>query len=306
MKLSKRIKRAAVFQLTAMFVKLANLVSRRTALFFGSVCSAIAWKLLARDRYKVHRHLNLVYGDRMSYRQRELLGRSLYINMGKNIADVARLPRYFESEIKPLISCEGLENIAELRRSGRGWFGVTGHIGNFELLAAYFASLGDRVAVIGRELYNPRLDELLVANRRSLNITNLATTDSPRRILTWLKEGGTIGVLIDTDSFRVRSIPVPAFGRWSNTPVGQTILGLRAEAAFVPLACVRTENDRYRIIVREPIQFQPTGDFERDIYNVTSMCTSALEDIIRLYPDQWAWMHNRWRTKIPEQGLTRA
>ena len=189
-------------------------------------------------------------------------------------------------------------------RRGKGVIGVTGHIGNFELLAAYVQGLGHEVAVIGRELYHPGLNRLLVENREAVGLTNITTTESPKRALEWLRKGRVLGVLIDTDSSRVRGMFVPMFGRWSNTPVGQTVLGLRAGAAFLPIACLRTENNRYRVIIRPPVEVERSGDFEADVYNVTLKCTRALEKIIGDHRDQWIWLHNRWRTQRQHPPLT--
>jgi len=130
-------------------------------------------------------------------------------------------------------------------------------------------------------------------------LTNIATTDSPRRVLSWLKSGGVLGVLIDTDSTRVRNMFIPSFGRLSSTPVGQTIIGLRAGSAFIPAACLRLPNNRYKVILRPPVEISPSGDTERDVYEVTLKCTMALEEIINEHRDQWIWLHNRWRTKAP-------
>ncbi|UCC43770.1 MAG: hypothetical protein JSU65_11695 [Candidatus Zixiibacteriota bacterium] len=297
-KLSKRLKRFCVYRLAMLFVRFCNSIPRSTANFIGAALGFGAWKLLKRDRHKVHRHLKLVYGNTLSHAERESIGRLLFANMGKNLADLVRFKKHYESELRPLISSEGTEHLEEAYRRGKGFFGVTGHIGNFELLAVYIASLGYESAVIGRELYIRELDEWLVENRKALGLTNLSTTESPKKLLSWLSGGGAVGVLIDTDSSRVRSMPIPAFGRWSNTPVGQTLLALRTGAALVPMACLRTGENRYHVIIKPPVEVHTTGDLDEDIYRVTLKCTRELEEIVDQHRDQWVWMHNRWRTKV--------
>ena len=110
-----------------------------------------------------------------------------------------------------------------------------------------------------------------------------------------------MGVLIDTDSMRVKSAFIPAFGRLSWTPIGQSILGLKTGAAFVPMACVRI-GKRYKIIIKPEIVIESTGDFDKDVYNVTKKCTEALEEIINEYKDQWIWIHNRWHTRPEDKN----
>ena len=256
-----------------------------------------AWKLFPRDRFRIVRHLNLVYKDNLSLKEKNTISRNFFINSGKNLADVIRFKKHYRDEIKPKMTSEGLEYFDRAYKEGKGVFGVTGHIGNFELLAVFLAELGYDIAVIGREMYDNRIDKLLVENREAMNLTNISTTDSPRKLLGWLKDGKAVGVLIDTDSFRVRGMFIPAFGRLSNTPVGQTIIGLKTGAAFLPMACVRTADNNYKIIIKPPVEYIEGDISEDQVYQVTLKCTRALEEIIHQYPDQWIWLHNRWRTK---------
>ncbi|MEW5794938.1 MAG: lysophospholipid acyltransferase family protein [Candidatus Zixiibacteriota bacterium] len=300
MNVLKSTKRTAVYFLVRLLSRLLNRLPRRSAITLGGWLGLAAWGLAPRDQHRAVRHLTLVYGGQLTHRQKLQIGRDFFVNSGRNMADVLRFRRHFGTELRALVQVEGLEYFDIAYRRGKGVIGVTGHIGNFELLAAYIASLGYEVAVIGRELYDPRLDRLLSANREAVGLVNIATTESPKIILGWLRQGRALGVLIDTDSHRVRGQFVPAFGRWSYTPVGQSVLGLRTGAAFVPMACVRTPDNRYRLIIQPPVEIKPSGDFEADVYNMTLKCTQALEEFIRAYPDQWPWQHNRWRTrKIP-------
>jgi KDO2-lipid IV(A) lauroyltransferase len=150
-------------------------------------------------------------------------------------------------------------------------------------------------------MYDRRLNRLLVRNRRALGLINVDTRESPRTLLKLLHDGYAIGVLIDTDSGRVRSEFVPAFGKKSRTPIGQSLLGLKTGAAFVPMACVR-EGNRYKVIVKPEIFPDNRDNFDQKVYNITWRCTQALEEIIDAYPDQWIWIHNRWRTRPPEES----
>jgi KDO2-lipid IV(A) lauroyltransferase len=300
----RKIKRAAVYRLVLMLSALFNVLTRKLAVAAGGWVGLAVWSLAARDQHRALRHLTLAYGRQMSHREKVLIARRFFINSGKNLADVVRFKKHFTREIQPLVECEGLEHFDKAYRRGRGLIGVTGHIGNFELMAAYIKNRGYDVAVIGRELSNPGIDRLLLANREAVGLVTIATTDSPKHMLAWLKEGKALGVLIDTDSHRVRGEFIPAFGRWSYTPVGQTVLGLRVGAAFVPMACVRTDDNRYKVIICPEVIADSNGDPEADVYNITLKCTQALERIIRDYPDQWPWQHNRWRTRMTEKPST--
>ena len=293
----KKIKRTAVYLLIRLFVWCFNTMPRKLAIYIGGWLGLAIWRLSLRDQHRAVRHLSLAYGDDLGHREKLAIGRGFFVNSGKNMADVLRFKKHYQSQILPLIEAEGMEHFEAAAKKGRGVFGVTGHIGNFELLAAFMQSSGYEVAVIGRELYDPRLDRLLIENREAVGLTNISTTDSPKRILRWLKEGKMIGVLIDTDSHRIKGEFIPAFGRWSYTPMGQSILAVKTGAALVPAACLRTEDNRYKVIVCPEVQIEPSGDVYADARNATAACTLALEEIIREHLDQWPWQHNRWRTK---------
>ena len=293
----KRIKRSLVYYFAAGAIFVLNILPRRLALYLGGWIGFTAWWLSAGERYKADRHLKLVFGERFSIRERTAIYRRFAVNTGYNLTDLVRFKQHFENEIRPLVDFEGLELFDEAYRRGKGLLGITGHIGNFELLAAAVASEGYRIAVIGREIYEPRLNQLLVANREAVGLTNIYTTDSPKRIIEWLRSGGALGVLIDTDSHRVRGEFLPAFGRWSYTPVGQSRLGLRTGSAFLPIACLRKPDGRYLVTIRPEVTVEPSGDPDKDVATLTLKCTQVLESIIAEHLDQWPWHHNRWRTR---------
>ena len=299
----KRLKNNAIYLGVSAVSAFFNAVPREVAVFIGSLFGFLGYLLYSKDRYRADRHLRFAFGDKLSPMERNKIIRRMFINFGANFSDAVRIKKYFHSELRPVIDVEGIEYFEEVYNRGRGVIGVTGHIGNFELLAAYFAGVGYKAAAIGRELYDKRLNALLVTNRESLGLVNIDTKDSPRRILECLKSGYVLGVLIDTDSFRVRGKMIPSFGRLSNTPVGQSIIGLRSGAGFVPVVCVRNGR-KYKVIVKPEVTIERSDDFETDVYNITKKCTEALEGIINEYKDQWIWMHNRWRTRIKKEDLT--
>ncbi|MCM2272988.1 MAG: lysophospholipid acyltransferase family protein [candidate division Zixibacteria bacterium] len=292
----KKIKNSSVYLLTISLIWLFNVLPRKASIAIGGALGKLAWRMLKRDRRRADENLLRVYGEKLTEVQREEICRSFFINSGRNLVDVLRFKRHFD-EIKASVTVEGIEHFDAAYRRGKGMFGVTGHLGNFELLAAYVSSLGYKIAVIGREMYDRRLDALLVSNREAVGLVNIATTDSPKRIIEHLRKGGAIGVLIDIDSMRVRSAFVPFFGVPANTPIGQSVIAVKTGAALVPIACVRESENRYKVIVKPEILFDRTGDVEKDAFTATVLCTRALEEMIDRYRDQWIWIHTRWNTR---------
>lgn len=290
----KQLKRTSFYFAIVFFRWLFNVLPRHWALAIGSALGKLVWHVAAKARLDFTTNLAIAYGDTLSQAERESLCRDFFIKSGRNVVDVLRFRSHLKSELLPLIKIEGLEHWQNASQSGNGLFGITGHIGNFELLAACMHAIGPPVAAIGRELYDARLDSILIENRRIAGLTNIATTDSPRRIIDWLKRGNAVGVLIDTESSRVRSLPINLFGQPTNVPIGQSILGLRLGASFCPIACLRTEDDTFKVIIMPKIDYVPSDDFDQDVRQVTESCIRALEQVIDKHKDQWIWMHYKW------------
>ena len=297
----KKIKNNFIYLFIRLIIFAFNLPPRRVAIWMGAGLGYLAAIIFSKDFQKADSNLQLAFGDKLDTKERKRIIRGMFANFGRNGTDVIRLKKYYDREIRELVEIEGLEHYDKAYRRGKGVLAVTGHLGNFELMAIHLANSGYKMGAIARELYDKRLNDLLENNREALKVRMVDTKESPRKIVRLLKEGYTIAVLIDTDSMRVRSIFVPAFGRLSNTPVGQSILGLRTGAAFVPMACVRVGN-RYKLIIKPEIIIDRTDDFDKDLYNVTKRCTEELENIINEYKDQWIWIHNRWLTR-PEKPI---
>lgn len=300
--ISREYKRTLVYSVVKFFSALLNSMPRAAALFVGSVLGNLVFLLSHRDRFKARRNVYLAFGREMNEKQIKTLARKCFINMGKMAVDVIRIRRHYDPELKNIIDIDGLEHLDEVYKRGRGVIIPTGHIGNFELSAVYFAQMGYKVAVIGRELYDSHLDKFIRANREQMGMKLFDTRQSPREMIRWLNDGGMLGVLMDTDSFRVRSMFVPVFGRLSHTPVGQSIIALRTDTPVVPIICLRN-GKRYKIKVWPEIKIQRTDNFERDVYNLTEKCTRIWEKTVMENKDQWIWIHNRWHNR-PEVPIT--
>jgi len=293
----KTVKRWAVYRFARLCLWVLNRLSRPMAQRVGGWIGVTAWRFMAKERAAIDRHLTFAYGGQLTESDRTAIGREFFINSGKNLADFLRFKDHFADQIAPLVEIEGLEHYLGAFEKGRGVIGITGHIGNFELLAAALRAKGPEVAVIAREMYDRRLDRMLVANREAVGLNVFQTTESPRRILKWLHDNKALGVLIDTDSMRVRGEFIDWFGHPANTPIGQALLGLKTGAAFVPMACVRTPDDRYKVIVKEEVTVERTGDNLTDARTVTAACVRHLEAIISEHKAQWIWIHDRWHTR---------
>ncbi len=272
---------------------------REISRFGGALLGLVLYRIQKRDSFRACRNIKIAYGPGVSARGARSIARQAFVNAGLNAADVVRMETKYPGEIASLIDVEGLEFFEKAYQHGRGVIAPTGHIGNFELLAAFCARNGYKTAVVGRELYDKRVDEMLIGIRRANNVVNISTTEV-RKFIRALRNGYAVGVLIDTDSQRVRSGYVESYGRLAYTPLGQTIIGMKLGASFAPLVCRRIGR-RYLLKFFEemyPGKF-PNTSHGRLIaaLDLTWRFRKLLDAEVDRDPAQWTWTHNRWNSQ---------
>jgi KDO2-lipid IV(A) lauroyltransferase len=298
--IKKRIKNWFLFRLIITIVALLNFLPRNSAIALGGFLGKLAYIIIGQARRKTQRNLKLAFGREWDENKLKKAAGQVFVNVGKNVADAIRLKNMKREEIDKITQIEGLEYFDQAYRWGKGVIALTGHIGNFELLAAWFSLEGYSVSVIGRELYDPRLDTMLVDSRKNVGVENIPSSASVKHVIKALRSGRALGVLADQDSSRVRGVFVNFFGIPARTPVGPVLLAYKTGSPIVPMAIVRKDKNKYKIIVKPSVELIFSEDREKDIIEVTQKCTQVLESIIREYPDQWLWMHDRWKSK-PEK-----
>jgi KDO2-lipid IV(A) lauroyltransferase len=296
MTLAQRVRRGIVYHGACAIQWFVERLPRPLAGALGSWVGLTAWWVIRRDQYRVDRHLRLVWHSDLSAGERHRIGRDFYVHSARNFVDLLRARRYFSTEVTPKVTAKGLAAFDAAYRRGNGVIGITGHLGNWELLAVWMAQQGYRVAVVARDLYHSGLQRKLITLRQGFGVTTFSTDAPFRELVAWLRAGGVLGVLIDTDSQRVRSIPVPFLGRKAMTPVGPSILARRTGAVLIPVALLRIDSGGYELFVKDPVEVPSSESGVDSDMNVMLQCNNALREIIATHPDQWIWLGNRWRT----------
>ena len=220
-----------------------------------------------------------------------------FCNLGKGLIEILNLHRLKKDHVETLISVEGEEYLKAAEASGQGTILITGHIGNWELMAAALSIRGYRLHVIAAPLYDPRIDDLIIKLRERFNIETISrgSPSSSRKILNVLRSKEILGLLIDQDT-KVDGVFVDFFNKKAHTPAGAAQLALRSGAATMMCFVTRLPGDRHRITIEKPMHLFKSGDRERDIETNTAMFTKRIEEHVKHYPEQWVWMHRRWRT----------
>jgi KDO2-lipid IV(A) lauroyltransferase len=294
----KKIKNDLIYGFIRAIMSIIEALPRDMALKFAGVLGEMAAIIDSKERHLAEQNLRRAYGDEWSNEKIELVARECFVQIAKNAADVIRSQSWDESELADKVTeVVGIEHFDKAISKGYGIIGLTGHIGNFELLAAWFAAVKRaKLSAIGRRLYDDRLDSLVIDYREHWGYENIPT-DSPKRMLEALREGRMLGVLMDLDSSRVAGYFVPFFGHPAKTAAGAIAIARRTQSPVVPMAIYRQPDDFYKIVVLPSFDVPYTEDKDGDIISALGECNRALEKLINIDPTQWAWIHNRWKSK---------
>ncbi len=292
----KKIKNDLIYILVLYTFRFINRIQRITALRFFTTLSYIAYCVATRERRKTIHHLSKVFGAQKTPQQIEHMAKKVFFDLARNMADAFRITTMTRDSIDSLVKCNDLYKIDQAMEKGRGILLVTGHIGSWELLAAYLAFKGYPLHVIGAPIYDRRLDELVIRNRTFSGAKYIARGGATRNIIRALRKNEMIGILMDQDSIKNEGIFVDFFGAEGYTPVGPIVLALKTGAVILPLAIHIQPDNTHVVTILDELELIRSGNKEQDIYQNTLRCSKKLEQLISMHPTQWVWMHERWKT----------
>jgi KDO2-lipid IV(A) lauroyltransferase len=224
-----------------------------------------------------------------------------YEHLGREAAAMLRLSRLDERAVTGRTITSGWDELQDALSLGRGVLLVTGHYGNWEIAAATVASRGTPIAAIVRRQGNRLVDERLQQLRNNLGVETIYQGQAPARVPRILRSNGVVGIVGDQDARR-SGVFVPFFNRLASTHRGPALFALRLGApVFSCIARRLPGNDvRYEVIGRR-VEYERTGDLDRDVLALTTELASRLEKEVRIAPEQYFWFHKRWKTR-PTDG----
>lgn len=289
------------------FVRAANLMqrqSRPSALRLGKQLGLFAYRVDARRRRYAERNLCIAYGEALPLAERNALIRHTFQHWGKCTIEFLRSPGLDTNQMDALVSTvEGREYLDQVRALGTGFIIVTGHLGNFEFLGRWLAAQGVPSTVVVREPGDPAFSAYIRGMREYKgNVALPRGTTTARDLLAILRRKAVLTLGIDQNS---GDLFVPFFGIPAGTVSGPALLALRTGVPLLSAFCVWEPDDTYRIIFLPPLHAESTGDKEADIARTTTLLTALLEGVIRRFPDQWLWLHNRWKAAFEEKNRDR-
>jgi KDO2-lipid IV(A) lauroyltransferase len=257
----------------------------------------MAVRVHSRSRRRIHEHLSIAFPE-LGREQRNVIFKNCVRHFGLMLAEVAWLWRATAVEVEKMCELRGLKHLEEALQQGRGAILATAHCGNWELLSARIPVAGLPLTSAARQLDNPRIDSLVTALR-----TRFGTEIYPRgpaagrRLARGLKDNKVNALLIDQDIKDVPGTFTPFFGRPAWTPTGAAMFSIRMSSPVVPGFIHRTPNGKHIAEFHPSLPTPTDGSKEDKIEELTASATAMIEKQIRAHPEQWVWMHRRWRRR---------
>ena len=263
---------------------------------WGEALGGLGYRLSARYRRVADGNLRHAYGDALSEGERRLLIRRVFESFGRSLMEFLKAPSMSPAQIKTIVRADSYAHVEAVLARGKGMILLAAHFGNWELLARRAALEGYEFAVVARQSHDPEFNKITDSIRENGGYLVLPRGGSPRAILQRLRGNGIVAILPDQKS---EDVFVPFFGRLAGTVAGPAVLSLKTGAGIVPMFCPRQPDGTYRVEILPEIDTTSTGDTEADTHRIMADVTRVIEDMVRRYPDQWLWLHDRWRVPPP-------
>lgn len=282
------------------FLATGSLLPLRLSRPLGWMVGRVALALATTDRRRAHEHLVAAFPDLDGTERNRLLRRTAH-HLGETLAEIVWLWRASPTSIRARTEVKGFEHLHTARKAGRGVVLVTGHCGNWEWLNAVLGIEQLPMTIAVREVYDPRLNEIARRLRARFG-TEVAERGrrAGRTLMGALERNRVVGLLIDQDIRNIPGVFVPFFGRPAWTPAGGAQLALAAQCPIVPTFIHRRPDGTHLAEAHPPLPPPSSTDPQEAVSELTAAATAAIEAQVRAHPDQWVWMHRRWRTPPPE------
>lgn len=265
-------------------------------LYLAGIIGWLVFIVLSKYRRIAIRNLKDAFGKEKTEGEIRAIARRVFVNLCKNAVELVNFPKINKANLDRFVRIVNINILNSALARGKGAIIITGHFGNWELLALSIRLKGYEGAVIGRRIYFDKYDKFLNGFRRVHDVDIVYRGESPKKVLRLLKDNKVVGILADQDVDSVDGVFVNFFRVPAYTPSGPVLLAKASGAALIPAFIVR-KNGRHTLVIEKPIELADTGNKEADIVENTKRWSNIVESYIRRYPEQWVWMHRRWKTR---------
>jgi Kdo2-lipid IVA lauroyltransferase/acyltransferase len=245
------------------------------------------------------RNLDIAFPN-LNESERERLLRGCFENLGRMLGEFSQLPGINPEQLRERVHCEGLEHLRAAQENGRGVILFTGHLGAWELSSFALSTFGHPLSFMVRRLDNDLIERMIDKVRQRFGNRTLDKNAVSRQALRELNEGGTLGMLPDVNMLAREGVFVDFFGTPASTTSMLAKLALRTGAAVIPIYAPWDEQrQQFLLQLEPPLMVERTGDEAEDVLRLTAAFMASIENVVRRYPEQWLWIHKRWKTRPP-------
>jgi len=275
---------------------LLNVLPRKTIFFISRILGNMLFALDKKHRKLAYSNLKTALGTQYSFSKRQRIIKKTFIHFCTIFLDFIKISRFNTEQKNRLISEEGTEILEKYLREEKGLLIFTAHFGFWEI-AALILSKYAKLNVIARPLDNPLLEKELSRFRASLGSHVIYKKRATKSVLKALKQNEMVAVLIDQNVLLREGISIKFFGKDASTTPSLATFFLRTKSPIIPIFCYPTPEHGYHLKILEAPPLDITGNFDRDVRNITQMCTHIIEEEIKKHPHLWLWFHDRWRSQ---------
>lgn len=300
----KRFKRAfarySLFIFSWLFNKLPYVLVRGITRIF----LAIAWLFVVRQKKIAHESLRIAFGREKSEEELNRIVKQCFSNLGRGMIELI----YFMGHpwmIKEKVVFEGKEHLDRAFAQGRGVIAVSAHFGNFPLMLVRCVQEGYKTNAIIRPTRDEDVEKYFQQQRTKLGLNTVYAHPRKQCVDTSLKvlrNNELLFIPLDQNFGSAGGVFVEFFGQKAATATGPVVFARRTKAPVVPMFVVRQSDDTHKIIVEPPLEMEERGDDDETILINTAKITKLIEKYVRKYPDEWGWMHRRWKSRPPEEN----
>jgi KDO2-lipid IV(A) lauroyltransferase len=276
-----------------------GLLPRRAAVAAGRGLGRVAYRFAGGLTRTGRRNLELAFPE-IDERERERILRGSFMSLGRLLGEFSQFPRHTPETLRNVVEydAEDVKLLDVARQRGRGVIFLTSHLGAWELLCFAHSALYDPLSFLVRPIDNPLIEDLIERRRTRFGNRPIDKKAAALTAMRLLRKNGTLGILADLNTQPREGVFVPFFGHLACTTAGVATLALRTDATVIP-CCAPWDEERGRFVFRggPVLELVRTGDAERDVEINTANFTAAIERQVRAYPEQWLWIHKRWKTR---------
>jgi KDO2-lipid IV(A) lauroyltransferase len=283
------------YALIVLFTRVVGSLPLKMGLGISAALGHLSYRLLPRRREVTLENLRGAYPEK-SEREIDAIALAVFKNMGRLFYEICRFTCLGDEELLGLVKISGMSHIQSAYEKGRGVLVLTAHLGNWELMPVLGALIQYPCSYVYRPLDSVALEKFLARTRTRYGGTKIPKRRSFRKILKFLGQKGLVFLLMDQNVIRKEGIFVSFFNQPTITNKGLALLAMKTGAPVVPIFLLREEKG-FRGLILPEVPLITTGDKEKDIETNTLAYNRVIESVVRKYPEQWFWVHRRWKTK---------